>query len=793
MRPFLLDQPSQFRADPPPALTSHQYAKDLNETEAYGALNSTVRTPEQTAIAYFWVGNNINQYNQTMQSVVAQHEMDLVDAAHLLAVGEIVTTDAGMACFDSKFFYLAWRPITAIRNADKDGNPDTTADPAWQALLRVPGHPEYPSQHGCFTAAFSDALASVLHTNHIDVTMGGGQNGSTVLTTTQHFDTVHDIQSQVIDARVWLGFHFRNSVEQGVKLGNDVADWELRPLLPAGRLLAPDHHCERPVVHGPLAVLGPQGRPGSASGTTHAVSHGPSHSDTPYSGTSYWLQEQRSEWSSTRFAGRAEVAVIGGGVTGCSCALTLASNGVRVRLHEAREIAGGASGRNGGFALRGATVPYDRARAELGDGAARQLMTLTERALDRMEELAGDAFRRVGSLRLAADAAERDALRREHDALRDDGFAVEWVDELPARLGRVVRRRDPASRRRGDPARSLGATPRRACGSGRRGSARARSRSRSTVVDADVVVVAGDGFTASLLPELAAVVRPTRGQVLVTEPLDELLYSRPHYARDGYDYWQQLPDGRLVIGGQRDASLATEDTDVEETTPVIQDRLEQLVAQLVGGTPRVTHRWAGIWGTTPDLMPLAGRVPGRDDTWLAGGYSGHGNALGLACGDLVARAILGDAAAGARPVRSGAARGRADDGRAAVLELEPRQVGDLVRALERGECDREVLDREAGRVERRDLVVAARPPAVPASTSPICVTSAWATSPASTACASSPPWLACSQSSQKRRARSSSEPATSALPGPSAPISETCCPARQRCLPRTAPRGRASP
>jgi hypothetical protein len=227
MRPFLLEQPSQFRAEPPPALTSRQYAKDLNETEAYGSLNSTVRTPEQTAIAYFWVGNNINQYNGTMQSVVAQHEMDLVDAAHLFAVGEIVTTDAGIACFDSKFFYLAWRPITAIRNADKDGNPDTTADPTWQSLLNVPGHPEYPSQHGCFTAAFSDALASVLHTKHIDVTMGGGQNGSTVLTTTQHFDTVHDIQSQVIDARVWLGFHFRNSVEQGVRLGNDVADWEL--------------------------------------------------------------------------------------------------------------------------------------------------------------------------------------------------------------------------------------------------------------------------------------------------------------------------------------------------------------------------------------------------------------------------------------------------------------------------------------------------------------------------------------------------------------------------------------
>jgi vanadium-dependent haloperoxidase-like protein len=227
MRPFLLDQASQFRAEPPPALTSKQYAKDFNETKAYGALNSTVRAPEQTAIAFFWVGNNINQYNQTMQNVVARHDMDLVDAAHLLAMGELVTTDAGIACFDSKFFYQFWRPITAIRNAEKDGNPDTTADPTWQSLLPVPGHPEYPSQHGCFTAAFSDALAAALHTKHLDVTMPGGQNGSTVLTTTQHFKTVDDMQDQVVDARVWLGYHFRNSVEQGEKLGNDVAHWEL--------------------------------------------------------------------------------------------------------------------------------------------------------------------------------------------------------------------------------------------------------------------------------------------------------------------------------------------------------------------------------------------------------------------------------------------------------------------------------------------------------------------------------------------------------------------------------------
>lgn len=227
MRPFLLEGASQFRAPPPPAITSDRYAGDVNETEAYGAVNSTVRTKDQTDIAYFWVGNNVNQFNVTMQNVVAQHHMDIDDAAHLFAMGMIVTADAGMGCYDSKFFYEFWRPITAIRNADKDGNPDTTADPNWSPLLSTPTHPEYPSQHGCFTAAFTDALAAALGTKHLDVTMPGGANGSSNLSVTQYFKTVNDIQKQEIDARVWIGFHFRNSVKQGEKLGNRVADWEL--------------------------------------------------------------------------------------------------------------------------------------------------------------------------------------------------------------------------------------------------------------------------------------------------------------------------------------------------------------------------------------------------------------------------------------------------------------------------------------------------------------------------------------------------------------------------------------
>jgi glycine/D-amino acid oxidase-like deaminating enzyme len=357
--------------------------------------------------------------------------------------------------------------------------------------------------------------------------------------------------------------------------------------------------------------------------------------------TSYWLDEPAEPLRSRSFDGRAEVTIIGGGVTGCSCALTLARRGVRVRVHDARTVAGGASGRNGGFALRGAAVPYDIARAQHGPEAARSLMDLSERALDAMAELAGDALRRVGSLRLAADNRELEALRREHDALRDDGYAVEWVDALEPPLdhlylGAILHPHDGAL----TPARWVRRLAAHAADAG--ADIREHDSVQIDELAADVIVVAGDGFTASLLPELADRVRPTRGQVLATEPLDILRYERPHYARDGYDYWHQLPDGRLVIGGKRDAALAEESTDVEDVTDVVQRRIEDLVAQLVGRRPTIAKRWAGIWGTTPDQLPLVGLVPGRKNVWLAGGYSGHGNVLGFACGDLVAHAILGE-------------------------------------------------------------------------------------------------------------------------------------------------------
>ena len=357
---------------------------------------------------------------------------------------------------------------------------------------------------------------------------------------------------------------------------------------------------------------------------------------------SFWLDEPAEPRTGTFADDAVDVAVVGGGVTGCSCALTLAQAGLRVRVYEARTIASGASGRNGGFALRGGAIPYDRARETLGPERARALWSLTERALDRMEQLAGDTLRRVGSLRLAADAQERDELRAEHDALLEDGFAVEWVRELPDRLARyhgaIAHPRDGALH----PARWV----RRLAAHAAEAGAELREHAHVASLEelpADRVVVASDGYPSGLLDEIDRLIVPTRGQVVATEPLPDLLYDRPHYARQGFDYWQQLPDRRLVVGGRRDIALDDEYTREEATTAPVQAAIEALAEELVGRLPRITHRWSGIFGSSPDGRPIAGAVPGADGVWVARGYSGHGNVLGLACGDLVAKAILGRA------------------------------------------------------------------------------------------------------------------------------------------------------
>lgn len=358
---------------------------------------------------------------------------------------------------------------------------------------------------------------------------------------------------------------------------------------------------------------------------------------------SLWLQDATEPFDTRRSDEPVDVAIVGGGVTGCSCALSLARGGLRVRVHEAREIASGASGRSGGFALRGAAMLYHVARQELGAGAA-QLWRLTEHYLDRMEDLAGDTLHRRGSLKLAAGEAEVEALRAEYEALREDGFGAEWVDDLAPPLDRLFQ---GATRHPTDGALRPARWVRRLAAAAAEAGAELAEHSRVESIaelEAEHVVIATDGYTQGLLPALDGVVRPVRGQVIATEPLSRRLFDCPHYARRGFDYWQQTDDGRLVLGGRRDVRLEEELTAEEVVTEPIQEALEAFAAELLGEPPRITHRWAGIFGSTTDRLPLAGPVPGRDGLWVACGYTGHGNVLGLACGELVARAILGQPA-----------------------------------------------------------------------------------------------------------------------------------------------------
>jgi gamma-glutamylputrescine oxidase len=356
---------------------------------------------------------------------------------------------------------------------------------------------------------------------------------------------------------------------------------------------------------------------------------------------SFWLSEAAPALRSRPLEGRAEVEIVGGGVTGISAALGLAGIGKMVRLHEAGAIASGASGRNGGFALRGGAMAYDSAREWLGRDVAAAYWRLTEEYVGRMGELGGDAFRHTGSLRLAGDD-EREELRAEYEALHEDGFAAEWRDELPGRLasrftGALFHPDDAVLQ----PARLV----RRLAAAAAEAGVEIREHARVEELDAleaETILVATDGYPSGLLGELEGLIIPTRGQMIATEPLPEQLFPMPHYGRHGYDYWHQNEERRLIVGGFRDADMDSEFTAEEATTDRIQGALESFAEELLGRPPAITHRWAGVFGLVPDLMPVVGRHPGRDGLWVAGGYSGHGNVLGLMCGDLVADAIAGE-------------------------------------------------------------------------------------------------------------------------------------------------------
>jgi PAP2 superfamily len=217
IKPLALISASQFRADGPLALTSQEYAEDLNQVELLGAIDSSSRTTAQTKQALFWTDHDLRMWNDGLLRLAADRGLDLVQTARMLAMAHVAGGDAMIACFDAKYHYWFWRPYQAIAAADTDGNPNTTADPTWQPLATTPNFPEYPSAHACHSTAVVTALVAFFGTDKVSMTLD-----SRVTHTTRRYDRLHDIVKDVDWARVLVGFHFRNSDLQGSVLGRKV-------------------------------------------------------------------------------------------------------------------------------------------------------------------------------------------------------------------------------------------------------------------------------------------------------------------------------------------------------------------------------------------------------------------------------------------------------------------------------------------------------------------------------------------------------------------------------------------
>jgi len=224
MKPFTLQSPSQFRAEGPPNLTSEQWAEDFDEVKAFGSLNSSVRSPEQSAIGWFYVENPGAQVNRNIRDIAFAHGLSIADSARFFAQTYVSIADSLIACWDSKYYYNFWRPVTAIRNADFDGNPATEADSSWSPLATTPAHPEYPAAHGCVTAALARSLEDFFGDLQLNVTLTSTSVPGMPLAA-RTFARPQDMISEIIDARVYAGFHYRTSGVHGTVIGKKVAHW----------------------------------------------------------------------------------------------------------------------------------------------------------------------------------------------------------------------------------------------------------------------------------------------------------------------------------------------------------------------------------------------------------------------------------------------------------------------------------------------------------------------------------------------------------------------------------------
>ena len=230
--PFLVPSAEMLRTDGPNALTSAEYAEDFNEVKELGSLTSVTRTADETDAAIWWQDHGVALWNRIFRTLATSRNLNIADSARLFAMENLAGADALIGCWNDKYYWQFWRPITAIREADTDGNPATEADLTWLPLfdpatpvcllpsLVTPPFPDHPSGHACATSAFVNTLQNFFGTDRISFSASSNKS-----CTTRSFGRFSDALKEVIDARVWAGIHFRTADTQGSALGKKVAQY----------------------------------------------------------------------------------------------------------------------------------------------------------------------------------------------------------------------------------------------------------------------------------------------------------------------------------------------------------------------------------------------------------------------------------------------------------------------------------------------------------------------------------------------------------------------------------------
>jgi hypothetical protein len=235
VKPFAMTTASQFRPDPPISLSSKEWATDYNELKDYGGKASAKRSSQQTETARFWLMVGPPAYHPFVRQLVTAKQMSVGDSARLMALAAVGLNDALIAVFDAKYYYNFWRPITAIRNGDIDGNDVTEREATWQPIDNTPMHPEYPCAHCILSGTISGVIKTALGTEDIpEIAI----TSTTAPGVTHRFTNMTAFADEVANARIWSGFHYRFSTrvgtDMGLKIGEFVVKNVMQPTVTAG-------------------------------------------------------------------------------------------------------------------------------------------------------------------------------------------------------------------------------------------------------------------------------------------------------------------------------------------------------------------------------------------------------------------------------------------------------------------------------------------------------------------------------------------------------------------------------